>query len=251
MANKGTRSRHSGLRKHSRLLTLLGALIVFTTFVVKEGMREHLKSVVDSLELADGIFALREDNAINHSAIIEVRQIAGSISSRLREKPRSQEIMGAFVLADERTYLVTDRLTRIEESIRNIRQLVGVLPRDPDLSGKLSSHEETLKKLSGEDDSLKWPMNNFLMASLSSNVEEQRKATDAMGVRIYDLKSQTENLEKAVAALASHALNVSETFRDSTERSYKRYSIASYILYAIGWAFGLVGRLSGLEVVAE
>jgi hypothetical protein len=50
------------LDSNRRFLTLIGALIVFVTFVVKEGMNEHLKSVVDSLDLANQLFAIRGDN---------------------------------------------------------------------------------------------------------------------------------------------------------------------------------------------
>jgi hypothetical protein len=49
-------------RRDGRILTLLGALIVFLTFVVKDGLREHLKDAAGSISAANDVFAIREDN---------------------------------------------------------------------------------------------------------------------------------------------------------------------------------------------
>jgi|HubBroStandDraft_6_1064221.scaffolds.fasta_scaffold1225666_2 hypothetical protein len=82
----------TGLRKHSRLLTFIGALIVFTTFIVKEGMREHLKSVGDSLEIGDYMFALREDNARTYSTLLNV--VDATTLSDLKGKEAERVVAG-------------------------------------------------------------------------------------------------------------------------------------------------------------
>lgn len=42
-------------------MKFVGALIVFVTFVFKEGFRERLKELEDSLEAADSMFIVRRD----------------------------------------------------------------------------------------------------------------------------------------------------------------------------------------------
>ena len=49
------------LRRHSRILTVLGALIVFVTFVVKEGLRDRGKDLLASVESAQTTFVMRSD----------------------------------------------------------------------------------------------------------------------------------------------------------------------------------------------
>src|SRR5882672_6760922 len=49
-------------RRHNRLLTFAGALIVFVTFLVKEGKRESLKDLADSVDAAESVFVIRSDS---------------------------------------------------------------------------------------------------------------------------------------------------------------------------------------------
>jgi hypothetical protein len=47
------------VRNHNRLLTFIGAFIVFTTFIVKEAVRDNLKEYTDSIKIAQNMFILR------------------------------------------------------------------------------------------------------------------------------------------------------------------------------------------------
>lgn len=49
------------IRRHNRSLTFVGALIVFATFVVKEGFRDHLKGLVKQIDNATSVFVIRQD----------------------------------------------------------------------------------------------------------------------------------------------------------------------------------------------
>jgi hypothetical protein len=64
--------RRSFLKKHHHLFAFVGALLVFLTFVVKEGLQERVRSVVDSLQRAEDIFTIRTDNHVN---LMELRTI--------------------------------------------------------------------------------------------------------------------------------------------------------------------------------
>lgn len=50
------KTRSTFLKKHNRLVTFVGALIVFTTFVVKDAIRDELKSTVDDEKSAEAMF---------------------------------------------------------------------------------------------------------------------------------------------------------------------------------------------------
>ena len=48
--------------RHSRLLIFVGVFIVFVTFLVKEGLRERLKDLVDSVDTAQSVFVAEREN---------------------------------------------------------------------------------------------------------------------------------------------------------------------------------------------
>ena len=61
------------LRANSHLLVVVGALIVFLTFVIKEGLREHWKGTADAIETAEYFYPLMAQTAEIRQ---EVRKVA-------------------------------------------------------------------------------------------------------------------------------------------------------------------------------
>ena len=49
--------------RRDRFLTLLGSVIIFVTFIAKEGIGESLKDLVSAMDLAESRFVLRQDIA--------------------------------------------------------------------------------------------------------------------------------------------------------------------------------------------
>lgn len=63
------------LREHSRIVTFLGALIVFATFITKDVWRERIKDSSDSLQSDSSFYLLRFDheNQQNQLSRIELQ----------------------------------------------------------------------------------------------------------------------------------------------------------------------------------
>jgi hypothetical protein len=62
--------------RHSRLLIFVGALIVFVTFLVKEGLRERLKDLVDSIDTAQSVFVAERENQQMSQRLAEIYRIS-------------------------------------------------------------------------------------------------------------------------------------------------------------------------------
>ncbi|MFZ1007470.1 MAG: hypothetical protein WAN65_11570 [Candidatus Sulfotelmatobacter sp.] len=73
MADETPKKPVSWLKKHSRLVAFAGALVVFTTFVLKEGFRDYLKDLVDTVDKAETLFSVRHeiDLAVRHIGFVE------------------------------------------------------------------------------------------------------------------------------------------------------------------------------------
>jgi hypothetical protein len=84
-----TKPEESFFQKRKRLWTFLGALIVFVTFVIKEGVKEELKERLDAINNAETVYAIRQDNTrISASRItIEWREIKNKMS---QDKPSAR-----------------------------------------------------------------------------------------------------------------------------------------------------------------
>jgi hypothetical protein len=75
------------LRKHNRILTFVGALVVFLTFVIKEGLREHLKDLVEALGSAQNIFRIRNENAEMLGLLERIAVASGTAGSQNPDSP--------------------------------------------------------------------------------------------------------------------------------------------------------------------
>ena len=61
------------MKDPKHLFPLVGALVVFATFIVKEGIRDNLKDVVSAFENAQTTFALRDQNVRMTTMLTEIR----------------------------------------------------------------------------------------------------------------------------------------------------------------------------------
>jgi hypothetical protein len=96
----------SRLHRHNRLLTFVGALIVFTTFVVKEGLRERLKDFVDSVGAAESTFMIRGDTNIANSLLRSLEEDIAMLSAR------RQSVRRVFSLLQVCTFTTRGEVSR-------------------------------------------------------------------------------------------------------------------------------------------
>ena len=64
--------------RHARLLSFVGAFIVFGTFIIKDALRDTSKDLLQSLSFAQASFALRSDN---NTIIDKIDQVDSRVNS--------------------------------------------------------------------------------------------------------------------------------------------------------------------------
>ena len=57
------------LKKHHRLISVAGALILFVTFLAKDAKRDRLKELGDSIDSAENAFIIRAENKRMYEAL--------------------------------------------------------------------------------------------------------------------------------------------------------------------------------------
>jgi hypothetical protein len=202
----------ASIRRRARwrsVLTVVGALIVFTTFVVNEWKVDKKKDVLVTVENASTKFDLLE--AIKFVQF-RVDQLARAAKS-----------------GDEDMYaLNTDAIRETQEDLDVISGLLAKVPNDGDAS--------SLAELKDQFDAAKnnAEKNEPSDSQNQEQIDAAQKATDAL----INVNRKVIDLHRQVIADAKSSYSQLE----SSFNSWKKFSVA---LYVVGWGVGLAGRLIG------
>src|SRR5215469_7882732 len=99
-------------KTNSALLIFLGALIVFLTFIVKEGIADTYRDSVATLEQAQNTFALRQEIGHLRVAIFSAAGHTSTVQEALIQNVRFANIGRDFV--EENLETISQFLLRVE-----------------------------------------------------------------------------------------------------------------------------------------
>jgi hypothetical protein len=227
-------------KRHSRFISFIGALIVFGTFIIKEGIRENLKSLVDTIDSAENTFlADRDNNVIQETLRSQSRTLA-----RLENVSRKRPNFAKVLMNDGRLMNVSlDIGKTVQDDIDDVSGLQFSLHRLLNAIPQLkSSAIEYLDK--------QYERNTEAYAVwLSSGVAldekwDQQKQQDALRALLFE----EMGLSYARSVLQSSMENIlkkAEMAKAKAEEKYKWATWLSYGAYTLGWGLGLAGRLYG------
>jgi hypothetical protein len=229
----------SFFEKHGRLLTILGALIVFVTFLVKEGKRDELKELVQSLDAAQSLFEIRQEN---HDISRDVAELLGRI-------PGPVKLERKFPAVEEIEEMIGRHSFHYTSSLSNLRELLAKFPNPADLAA-LNSLQERADSLDANRKDAMTAIEDAkpIPGGLLRNALVLMAVPIALGEHLL---SQDEQLESDITAFTKGALKHADEFKAKQERIYKSYTWLSYLLYFVGWTLGLIGKLFGRDVVPE
>jgi hypothetical protein len=193
--------------RRDRFLTLFGSLIVFVTFVTKEGISDSLKDLVSSVENAHNLFTIREDIAF------------------IAHKPQAQTDSGP-TSAELKDYI--ELWQRQSESIVSITSDLAKSLRDQ------KSIQEDGNKIAGNI----WEIENALANAKGSTEPERFGEIKKVYDRALSNYALANQLRVRVIEEANH-------LKEGREKWYKIAKWSSYVLFTIGWGLTFYGQLSG------
>jgi hypothetical protein len=197
-------------RKHSRLLPYIGALIVFATFVVRDGLREHLKDEAASIRAANDVFAIREDNMETR---LELRDLHNDIVNK--------NALNSF----SDIGLLHTRAKQMYYSLGSVAYLI-----------ETTNDQEDIPRIKALDEEL----TKIRFGSLDLNIS---KST------VIALTMNAMTLESKMALFEDETLQHARVKLQRARELYDVWTWVSYVLYAIGWGLGLVGKVYGVDGV--
>jgi hypothetical protein len=215
------------LKKHRRLLTVAGALVLFVTYTVKEGLRDRVKDQLASLTAAQAQYTEASNHIEEMDAIDRIGDFsfsgddnsfgdtAGDAWSNVEKTLFSQPYPG-FGNADLLTKEMTDDrelLAKREQARNALLALDSFKQRAP----KAFDREET-----------GWEK--------KAQTNEQQQLSD----QALKLPSQATELVDAYVSLASSR---ADQEHQKMQHRYEVFTNWSYGLFSLGWTLALVGKL--------
>jgi hypothetical protein len=262
------------VRKHNQLFTYVGALIVFLTFVVKEGLKDSWEHRAESIETAEYIKTVLETEqdsqrdiqaalrGLNEQAKV-LRTLHLQMQALQRHAQGLEELPPGF--KDKNSCYAGSKFECIGEVLRDER-LKGNQSYLRDLwqeaamaAGDLRVRYEDLGILAdklpeGTEGRNGWKLANEEVVKLVDDYYgDQRIYDDLSGQKFETIRNALEKLIDRSAALAMQVETMTfklwESSKTELDENRKRSQYARWVsscLYAVGWGLGLLGKVYGV-----
>jgi hypothetical protein len=242
--SKGNSQIKRFLKRRDRLLTVVGAIIVFVTFIIREGAREHLKEVADLLGGAQSTYTLLDNIAYATTNDMSSESF-GFITTLNDMLPTLQhanwdEIEIAMRQLLFKSQSIFPRFLSISDfRLQQLSSLTEVLKNGQTLELRVSKQLKRVEEL--QTDFAKMPR----LTPTDIADQKNKKAAATMEQFIAAMPTLEEFLNELVP-LQNDVVSEARKEKEGAERWYTRCTWASYFLYTLGWGLGLIGKVYGV-----
>lgn len=254
------------LQKHKKWFELLSIPILFGTFIVNEVLRNQSKDIADSIELGRVDFSLRQQIQTIYKGVdaieFDIPTIYRTLNTRLPppSPPKDPFWTGRRVEGPE--YLATafrpDSDDEVQVQFDNAAELLLHLPYD-----RLLDDKRWALYLLRRDQKAYWYHMALLEVALrtgpnestkregqqSDYYDEAMKQDQERVKRTFDLHTTGDRpvIDQAFQSFNSEVDARATQLLDVAQGRYELWSRLSFLLYPLGLAVGVLGKLSGGE----
>jgi chromosome segregation ATPase len=224
------------LRRHRRLLTFVGAFIVFATFMLKENFESGLESEMAQMRNARNIFFMRTQMSQISNEIFDIAARLSVVSTDLDEASSGGETW-ARREATRKSRELKARIGALESVLSNIDVLRASSNEKQlemgELGRRLKSIQEELDESPSAD------------AAPRQGATDQLAADSAIRDRMQRLSQEVTAVDKSLRELAKASSEFSNETMQRRRQQLEVAQAASIALYVLGWGLGLAARLAG------
>lgn len=245
--HKNERSLGTFVRRHNRLVVIVGALVVFLTFIIKEGMRESIKDEKDAIHdglnmvtLRGAIETANEELRDSKILLVKTYNLAIAIQDKYPAFTTNPTTDGQIAqqLLKVKRQLVSQHLESMEALLKLLRKNANDAILE-DFHARTVAADISARKL--EQQMIIELGENFINGDISQKLSAQtNEKAEKFGKRLDELRENSDLLMKNFLKDAQQA-------EEKDEQSYIHYTWCSYGLYFVGWALTLIGRLYGVD----
>ena len=233
------------VREHDRILTSIGVMVVFMTFVAREGVQDALKNRRDSVESARRDYQVSADTTSLLNRLGGVFIEIDDLTKELTHHPPGFEKgdLDGEVVSQFNFY--KNQSEAIERKLLSAKALLRALPQLPPESAKADAILKEIQDLQRRIDTEETDIQMDAAAAspaeknLPPEVEEKlNKITLAYTLRNSDLNYRIDQL-------VAKSLVRADEERDRYLCWYRLSVVTSWVLYALGASLGLFTAIYG------
>lgn len=235
-------------KQRAHFFAVVGAIIVFFTFVVKEQLGERWRRTSESIESAETMYLIQTSTQGQSVAIQELQVTLGNMQSYNHEgdffDAKHLELMN-----DSTPLMFADRELRAK--LESIRSYIDKLPENDALKEQLQyfvTAEQNWRE-AFEKENYKWTdeadkeLGPFPKPSAAAVPDAQWKKDRYLVLSTFNERlPDTYRLDLAVKTKSEEIIK-----RNKTKASWAAWFSGG--LYLFGWALGLAGKIAGEDFV--
>jgi hypothetical protein len=226
----------AGMRRHRRWFSFVGALIVFGTFIVKEGKRDDLKDLTDVIAGAQETYLTRKDIL----GIGDRLTALTDSSTDPEDQPNTTKRQFDARIQTLKNVISSDILLEKEtaELVKKIGYFVGMseaVSKEMELSEQSSI---AIRKLETS------PLLHGIVAA-------NAKVPPEIHFKLLDINRSVQIENVTANARSEDTLVRGREYLKHRKDDYDYWNWVAKVLFCVGWGLGLVGRLVGVDGVGD
>jgi hypothetical protein len=234
----------SFFKKHNQMMTIVGAFIVFMTFIVKEGLGNYWKQTADAIDTAQYIYGIRAATSGFDAKFEALGNDISILQNSIPDAPKAFSIdeYGMLTLRIEN---VQSFLRDINIDLSNVDLLAAKLPLNDIKRMELARLHSTFGESATKATHLYDERPPDRLIGDTHNKEEYISKMEAATKQVQELLSTVLKLRAGTDAVITITLADAEITR-KTDGTYSKIAWwTSSVLFALGWGVGILGKVYG------
>ena len=230
-------------RRHRETMLLIGALLIFLSFIVREGLREELKDFVEDVNQAQSLFVMEEESLRLSQRLDNVFRINEATYDKLTEvmAGNTPAPLGISVsTVGEKWQSAFDTLHRLDIGLAAARRLLKSVPHS-------KPFDVELNELKCRFDEESQAYRAYVPVGSGASFDQ----VWASFKEIDNIEHDSYRVEDDLQSMAASVLDNSIRTKESYECYLKISTWSSYILFVLVSALALIGKVYGAETLND
>jgi hypothetical protein len=238
--------------RHDKAITLVGAFLIFCTFLARDNKKEEYKDLVSEIHNARTTFDIRYEHTYPTSLLLDINEdvqllkatrsatnsghspIASNLQLNSQIQHELQDAGATYFMA----MMQFDQLAKLDEHLKD----------ETEIKSQLDSHHDACIDGLEEKEELNKDFRNSIANQGDRKPPSEGKFTlTEVNEKALGLQQRAGKEMEFYASIYPHVVEQIEKEEKSGNERLKFYSWASFWVFALGWALTLSAKLTGIK----
>lgn len=241
------------LKRHSNTIVVVGALVIFATYITREELREDFRDISDSIRNARTNFSNHRDADTILYQIDYLSMIDNMIEQQvLTQQNPSTTYEQELTSVKTRILGVKAGAHSLQSDLDSVSRLLAYLPEEEITSTKIAELNKDIDTLIGQSDENTTSVGkDGPPGRINTGSDAQNYIQLLISDKLDPLLDRIRGFSAREIKLQSDVIASAEEIQKSAEMRYELSNRASIVLFIIGWCLALVARLAGVGEIED